>query len=129
MFDVGLYKPGSSRAVPFTREGIVRVFCNIHANMSAVIVVLNTPWFTTTAADGTFRITDVPPGEYRLKVFHERATTRELAPLERTIRVTGNDGNALPPISISEAGHLTAPHLNKHGEPYGPSSESYKVLR
>src|SRR6185295_18656305 len=47
-FDVGLYPPGTSQRVPFTRSGIVRVFCNIHANMSAVIVVLNTPYFVTT---------------------------------------------------------------------------------
>ncbi|MEP6961949.1 MAG: hypothetical protein ABI995_07720, partial [Acidobacteriota bacterium] len=48
LFDVGLYPPGSSRSVRFGRTGIVRVFCNIHASMSAVIVVLNTPYYATT---------------------------------------------------------------------------------
>jgi plastocyanin len=129
VFDIGLYKPGSSRAVPFTREGIVRVFCNIHANMSAVIVVLNTPWFTTSAADGAFRIADIPSGEYRLKVFHERATAEELGRLERTVRVSGGETHPLPAIAISEAGHLPAPHLNKHGQPYDSQSDSYKVVR
>ena len=43
IFDIGLYKPGSSRGVAFNRPGVVRVFCNIHAAMSAVIVVINGP--------------------------------------------------------------------------------------
>src|SRR5262249_22270332 len=68
-FDVGLYAPGTSRAVPFRHPGIVRVFCNIHSTMSAIIAVLPTPWFTVTSASGAFRIAGVPPGEYRLRVF------------------------------------------------------------
>src|SRR5581483_1553247 len=47
-FDVGLYPPGTSRSVTFKRDGIVRVFCNIHQTMSAVIVVVKTPWYATT---------------------------------------------------------------------------------
>ena len=43
LFDVGLYPPGANRSIRFSRPGIVRVFCNIHSNMSAVIVVLDTP--------------------------------------------------------------------------------------
>src|SRR5579871_4357301 len=73
MFDVGLYPPGSSRKVRFTREGVVRVFCNIHASMSAVIVVLGTPYFATTRQNGSFEIPAVPSGEYQLSVFHEHA--------------------------------------------------------
>ncbi len=45
IFDVGLYPPGTSRSIEFKREGIVRVFCNIHPAMSAVIVVLKSPYF------------------------------------------------------------------------------------
>src|SRR5271165_6460234 len=44
IFDVGLYPPGSSRSVRFARPGVVRVFCNIHPTMSAIILVLNTPY-------------------------------------------------------------------------------------
>ena len=43
IFDVGLYPPGTSKSVHFTRPGVVRVFCNIHPSMSAVILVLTTP--------------------------------------------------------------------------------------
>ncbi len=56
IFDIGLYPPGTSRRVSFHRPGIVRVFCNIHPMMSAVIAVVPTPWFATSAADGAFEI-------------------------------------------------------------------------
>jgi plastocyanin len=117
LFDVGLYPPGSSRGVHFTREGVVRIFCNIHSTMSAVIVVLKTPYYTTTARDGSFQITDVLPGEYRLKVFHERATEATLDRLERRI-IVGNETVDVPPIAISESGYLPIPHKNKFGKDY-----------
>jgi len=128
IFDIGLYKPGSTRSVAFKRPGIVRVFCNIHQNMSAVIVVLDTPWFATTTASGKFRIDGPPPGEYRLQVFHERATAEELARHTRTVRIV-EPTVELPPLQISESGFLPAPHLNKHGKPYESEPESYKVVR
>src|SRR5262245_66299638 len=55
-FDVGLYAPGTSKSEVFRQKGIVRVFCNIHPTMSAIIAVLSTPWYTTTDATGTFAI-------------------------------------------------------------------------
>jgi plastocyanin len=120
VFDVGLYPPGKSRSVKFTKPGIVRIFCNIHASMSAVIAVLNTANFAVTGADGSFHI-DVPPGDYTLQVFHERASDATLNALTRHVTV-GADGLALPAISISEAGYLTVPHRDKYGHPYPPAS-------
>ncbi|HYO82269.1 MAG TPA: carboxypeptidase regulatory-like domain-containing protein [Bryobacteraceae bacterium] len=128
IFDVGLYKPGSSRTVMFGRPGVVRVFCNIHAAMSAVIVVVNTPWYATTAASGEFRIPAVPPGSYRLHVFHERATPEELSKVDRTVTVNAGE-TGVGEVLVSESGYLPAPHLNKHGRPYPPGSDTYKVLR
>jgi plastocyanin len=117
LFDVGLYPPGTSRRVRFARPGIVRVFCNIHANMSAVIVVLNTPYFVTTQKNGNFQLPDIPPGEYTLKFFHERATQATLDSLTR--RVTIAEGNVvLPAIGISESGYIVIPHHNKYGHDY-----------
>jgi plastocyanin len=118
VFDVGLYPPGSSRSVRFTRPGIVRVFCNIHASMSAVVIVLDTPYFATTGNDGVFHL-DAPPGEYQLTVFHERATETTLKGLERRVAIGANPLQ-LPPIAISEAGYLAAPHKNKFGNDYPP---------
>jgi len=102
LFDLGLYAPGSTKSVRFAREGIVRVFCNIHSSMSAVIVVLPTPYFATTGRDGMFQIPNVPSGEYQLNIFHERATEVVLHALSRRVGV--DQSTALAPIVISEAG-------------------------
>jgi hypothetical protein len=118
-FDVSLYPPGTTRSVTFTRPGIVRVFCNIHSTMSAIICVLSTPWFAVTPASGAFRIAGVPPGDYQLRVFQERALPEHLKSIERRISV-GESDLELPPISISEAGYIPAPHLNKYGLEYPP---------
>jgi plastocyanin len=115
-FDIGLHPPGSTRQVTFTRPGIVRIFCNIHPTMSAVIVVLNSPWFAVTDASGAFRI-EAPPGEYRLQVFHERAQPEVLAALEQRV-TAGTEAVALGTITISEEGYVVPPHRNKFGKDY-----------
>ena len=117
LFDVGLYPPGTSRSVRFARPGIVRIFCNIHATMSAVIVVLNTPYFETTQKSGAFELRDVPPGEYSLHFFHERAAHATLDSLTRRITVPAG-ALSLPAISISESGYIVIPHHNKYGHDY-----------
>jgi plastocyanin len=122
VFDVGLYAPGTSRSVRFTRPGVVRVFCNIHAAMSAVIVVVSTPWVTVTAANGTFEIPGVAPGEYTLRVFHERATPAALDALTQRVPVAG-DAAVLPLIMLSEGGFLSIPHKNKYGKDYPPAPD------
>ncbi|MGH7246897.1 MAG: cupredoxin domain-containing protein [Pseudomonadota bacterium] len=126
IFDTALYPPGSSRSVRFTREGIVRVFCNIHSSMSAVIVVLANPYFALTGRDGAFEISDVPPGEYRLDVFHERSTEATLRALRRRVVVERNTV-VLPPIRISEAGYLPMPHKNKYGRQYPVDSGDHSI--
>jgi len=122
IFDVGLYPPGKSRRVTFATPGIVRVFCNIHANMSAVIVVLNTPYFEATQQNGKFQFNDIPPGDYTLHFFHERATQPTLDSLTR--RVTVGDGSVtLPAIGISESGYIVIPHHNKYGHDYADAPD------
>jgi len=121
VFDIGLYPPGTTRSLRFAREGVVRVFCNIHAAMSAVIVVVGSPYFATTKRDGAFEISDVPPGDYDLMVFHERASEDTLAGLKRKVTV-GPDGASLAGLMISEGGYLSIPHKNKYGHEYPPGS-------
>ncbi len=123
IFDIGLYPPGTSRAIAFRREGVVRVFCNIHPAMSAVIVVLKTPYFAVSNKMGIFEIAAVPPGSYRLHVFHERATERTLAALIHTIEVE-DAPLQLPALSVSESGYLEGPHKNKYGKEYSPLTDS-----
>ncbi|MFN0101955.1 MAG: hypothetical protein ACKV2U_07680 [Bryobacteraceae bacterium] len=115
-FDTGLYAPGTSQKIIFRREGVVRVFCNIHAQMSAVIVVVPSPYFATSGVAGTFRIENVPAGEYMLRVFHERATEKTLGALERRISIAGDQD--LGAVKISETGYLEVGHKNKHGGEY-----------
>lgn len=117
IFDIGLYPPGSTRSVKFKKAGVVRVFCNIHASMSAVIVVLASPWFATSDADGSFEIEDVPEGSYTLGIYYEQATEVTLSALQKTVSV-GPGTVDLGTIPISESGYLSIPHLNKYGKPY-----------
>jgi plastocyanin len=117
IFDVGLYPPGTSRSVRFGRPGVVRVFCNIHAAMSAVIVVLDTPYFAATRKDGSFEIAGVPAGDYWLRAFHERATQAVLEEAARRIAV-GDGPFTVERFAISESGYLEIPHRNKYGRDY-----------
>ena len=126
IFDLTLYPPNTSRSVHFTRPGVVRVFCNIHASMSAVIVVLKTPYFAVSDRDGTFAIQDVPPGNYELHVFHERATEASLRALSQHLTVEKSDLE-LPVISVSETGYLPVPHSNKYGKPYSKAKDEDQV--
>jgi hypothetical protein len=126
IFDVSLYPPGTSKSVVFHKAGVVRVFCNIHPSMSAVIVVVDTPYFAVTDRKGHYSIPDVPAGAYRLSVFHERATPETLASLAHDLEI-GPGAATLPPIRISETGYIPMPHMNKHGKPYprGADDRSY----
>lgn len=123
IFDIGLYAPGATKSIAFRREGVVRVFCNIHPAMSAVIVVLRSPYFAVSDKSGSFQIANVPPGSYRLHVFHERATEQTLAALTRPIEV-GEGPSQLTPVQVSESGYLELPHKNKFGKDYPPTSDS-----
>jgi plastocyanin len=72
-FDLGFYAQGQSRTVKFSRSGIVQVYCHIHANMYAAIVVTSSPWYARPGPDGSFSWTDVPAGHYRLTAWHKIA--------------------------------------------------------
>lgn len=121
-FDIGLYPPGTSRAIAFRKAGIVQVFCNIHSTMSAIIDVVPTPWYVVTDASGKFVISGVPPGEYQLHLYHERALPANLQFLEHRITVP-EAGLTLPLISITETGFIPAAHLDKHGMPYPKTTD------
>jgi plastocyanin len=75
-FNLGRYPSGASRSRVFNKPGIVKVFCEIHSHMSAVIRVFDNHWFVIPADDGTFAIDDVPAGEHTLVAWHERIGER-----------------------------------------------------
>jgi plastocyanin len=68
-FDLGRYANGQSKALRFDKPGVVRVFCDIHAHMSAFILVFAHPFFAVTDAEGRYRIADVPSGSHSLTVW------------------------------------------------------------
>jgi len=121
-FDLGLYEAGSSKAVTFSREGISYIFCNIHPEMSAVIVSLSTSLYAMTESDGPLIIDHVPYGDYRLNVWFEGVSPSTLRTLARNVHVekSTNLGRIEVPISMPDQHD----HLNKFGAPYGKKSES-----
>lgn len=116
-FDLGLYASGESRPVVFNRPGVSYIFCNIHPLMSAVVLTLNTPYYALSDTAGNFKLPDVPPGRYRLQVWHERALPATLDALARTVQVNST-GLELGSLRISEEGYIPQPHPNKHGAEY-----------
>jgi plastocyanin len=122
LFDIGLYAPGTSKSFRFQRSGVVRIFCNIHPSMSAVILVVDTPYFTISGRGGEFQIAGVTPGQYQLRVFDERASEGVLQGLDRNVTV-GAEDLTLAPVGISESGYLPASHKNKYGKDYSNTTE------
>jgi plastocyanin len=80
-FDLGRYPRGQKKSVTFDRPGVVRVFCDIHSHMSAYILVFSHRYFAVTQSDGSYRIEDVPPGNYTVAAWHE-GETRATRPIE-----------------------------------------------
>jgi hypothetical protein len=62
--------------VKFDQPGVVQLLCNVHQEMSAFIVVVKSPYFARTAADGSFRIDSVPAGRHRVRIWHEAMDER-----------------------------------------------------
>lgn len=116
-FDLGLYESGSSKEVRFTRPGPSYIFCNIHPEMSAVIMVMTTPYYATTDAAGDYSLDGVPPGEYEFSVWYESAEPGQLKRLQH--RVTVSPSNArLDPVTVQAAPSLAVNHKNKYGQDY-----------
>jgi hypothetical protein len=127
-FDLGLYETGTARGVRFDREGVSFIFCNIHPQMSAVIIAIRTPYYAVSDKAGVVEISDVPAGQYRLEIWSERALPETLKKLQREITVS-EDSSSLGTIAVRETQDLLAGHKNKYGADYdstGPSTPVYQ---
>jgi len=110
-FDLGLFREGEARATTFTREGILRLGCNIHANMGATIVVVGAPHYVIADRDGGFRFQRLAPGRYRLRAWSDRST----APITQALTIK--------PGANSVAVGVTA------DAPSGPASDKFGAAR
>lgn len=118
-FDLGLYGRGPGRSHTFRQPGLVRIFCNVHRQMAAWVLVLETPFHAVVAADGSFEMSGLPSGPGTLHVWHPRAVEWSSALVLPTA----------PPIIELDAAHSAVQdHLNKFGRPYpeAPDDGSYR---
>ena len=122
-FDLGLYEAGSSREVTFSREGVSYIFCNIHPEMSAVVIALSTPLYDVADAAGSFINRAVPPGDYELHVWIEGTPQPDLNHLTRRIAIADGQSSSVT-IDASSAYHPVRNHLNMFGKPYPPDNRS-----
>lgn len=122
-FDLGLYESGSTRRIRFTKIGLSYLFCNIHPDMSAVVLTLQTPYFTKTTADGHFQIGELPPGRYKFEIWHELVSEEELAALSHDVEISAGE-NSTGAVTIHSS-DKAGPHANKYGEPYATDKTLY----
>ncbi len=122
-FDLGLYEEGTSRAVRFEKPGVSFVFCNIHPNMSAYVIALETPYFAMSDVAGSFSILNVPAGKYQLEVWYERAASTDLAKLSQVVALVAPE-TFVGTLEIPESAELRQEHPDKHGLPYDPQHSS-----
>lgn len=112
-FDLGLYGRGEGKSVTLQHPGLVRVFCNVHPRMVALVLVMGTHHYAQPGADGSFTINGVGPGSYRLHVWHERAPTEVVKEV-----AVGAAGVSDLVVTLNARGFRWQPHKNKFGKDY-----------
>jgi plastocyanin len=120
-FDLGLYEAGTSHAVTFDSPGVCYIFCNIHPEMSAAVVVVDSPYYATSNETGHFAIPNVPPGAYLFYIWHERGKPEGSVPRQVTITSENPSVGAIP---LVDAGELLGNHKNKYGRDYEKSGDA-----
>src|SRR5450631_1941709 len=127
-FDLGLYEAGTSRNVSFDRPGVSYIFCNIHAEMSAVVITLATPLYAIANGDGQLSLAGVSYGRYMLHVWSEGMGPENAQPLTRKITIEENV-SSLGVIRVPAATGQRMEHKNTYGREYEeptPNNSVYK---
>jgi plastocyanin len=126
-FDLGFYEAGSSKSVRFDRPGVSFLFCNIHEEMSAAVIAVDTPYFGLSDRAGRIAIPNVPDGRYQMHVWFERGVPEDLKSLDRIVQVSGS-ARSLDLIRVMQNSDYTLAHKNKYGQDYvPPPSAGYRV--
>jgi plastocyanin len=117
-FDLGLYEAGSTRDLLFDKPGISYIFCNIHAEMSAVVVAVETPYYGISDRRGQVEIPNVPAGRYTLRLWYEASTPELLKSMTREVTVSA----AAPTLGLLRLPAAAEPqaHKNMYGHDYPP---------
>jgi plastocyanin len=118
-FDLGFYESGQSKSVRFDRPGVSFLFCNIHPEMSAVVIAVDTPYYGLSDRAGGIAIANVPDGRYQMHVWYERGLTEDLKSLDRIVQVSSST-RSLGVIRVILNSDYTLVHKNKYGQDYNP---------
>lgn len=119
-FDLGLYEAGNTKSVTFSRQGVSYIFCNIHPEMSAVVLALSTPLYAIADDKESFTLPNIPSGDYRLHLWIEGIPQTSLDGLTRTVHISHSID--LGTVDAPIAQHAKSPHANKFGKPYSTDS-------
>jgi plastocyanin len=125
-FDLGLYEAGTTRMVRFDRLGISYIFCNIHPEMSAVVIAMATPLYAISNREGQLSLASVPYGRYMLHVWSEGMGPENAQPLTREITIAEN-ASSLGVIRVPEANGQRMAHKNKYGREYDEPTPNNSV--
>jgi plastocyanin len=120
-FDLGLYEAGASREVLFSRVGVSYIFCNIHSEMSAVVIAITTPLFAIAGADARATVRNIPSGDYDLHVWVEGVSDSTLNSLTRRVHIRPANADAVT-VELHESPSPQHDHLNEFGQPYDRST-------
>ena len=121
-FDLGLYEAGTSKDVTFSREGVSYIFCNIHPEMSAVVLVLSSPYYAVADRDENIHLENIPAGEYELHVWIEGLMQQDLSQLGRRVHLVPGKIETIS-LDARALSRLPEMHLNKFGQPYEPTHD------
>lgn len=127
-FDLGLYEAGSTRMVRFDRAGISYIFCNIHPEMSAVVITLATPLYAISTRDGQLSIANVPFGRYMLHIWSEGMGPENTEPAEREITIA-DSSSSLGVIRVPATSGQSLAHKNKYGREYDAPTPDNSIYR
>ncbi len=111
-FDLDLYKAPQVGKKKFEHTGVVRVYCNIHPQMTGLVVVRDNPYFATSAKDGSFSIGAVPAGRYTITAWYERVEPQSLE-----VDVPA-EGQARARLVLDASKYKRVRHKNKYGKTY-----------
>ena len=122
-FDLGFYEAGSAKSVHFDRSGVSYLFCNIHPEMTAAVIAVETPYFGASDASGKIAIPDIADGKSILHVWYERSLPEDLNKLEREVDVASGSAD-LGVLRVQANPYFTSAHKNKYGQDYVPPASS-----